>query len=180
MRGNSPKKWAMSEKLFDQPSPDDGWKRRMCAGIIDRYAELKKLEKEDKQAYELEVKRIGIEDAMFDIMAQTRTAPEDQKLKLKEQMRQQVAAFIDNRQEERRHRLDRLETQAKALRTEIKKFDDEKETQVTAQTEERLRTVFPGRGGHHRGPNGPGERRGDRPDRNDKGDRAGESRDRTD
>src|SRR5205085_7042274 len=139
------------------------WKQRMRAGIIDRYVELKKLEREDNDAYRLEVKRIRIEDGMFAAMADYRTAmSQEQKDKAKQQMRQRAAEFIDNRQAERRLRLDRLEAQAKLLRTEIKKVDDEKETQVTALTDQSLRPVR----GHHRGPSGPagpghrGERRG--------------------
>jgi hypothetical protein len=91
-----------------------------------QYRALQRAKDEDPQIYELRLKRLPIEDAMFDLGWQlkhdddntTRVTNEELRSRLRDQVRQ----FVDNCLEERRLRADR---QAQRIRQEQQKLESE-------------------------------------------------------
>jgi len=138
MSANSPNLWAVYEKLPE--------KHRNGAryNIARRYYSLRNLSDRDPQLYEIELKRVKIEDGIFGVLADIRQTgdkePEAQK-RLKQELRDKVEELWAVRMEDREVQLARIDRQLQGFRM----FDTlaalHKEKDADASAERRVEWV---------------------------------------
>jgi hypothetical protein len=112
MKENSRTLWEVYEKLHD--------KHKIAAknNIARRYFSLKSLEKRDPALYEIELKRVKVEDSIFEILGQIRKTDQDRdtQKQLKEKLHAKVEELWAVRMEDRDVQLDRIERQLQGFR----------------------------------------------------------------
>jgi hypothetical protein len=129
MKEHSPQRWRMYQNA------PEGHQGRLRGPIYSAWKTLTRLEREDKEMYELRLKRLPIEDDIFalsgDIKKGGEKAPE-----LRAQLRAKVAAFMDSRMEERKLRITRLQKSLKEEQQALTEFDSQRDRIVDNRTRE--------------------------------------------
>jgi hypothetical protein len=101
MKTHSPKRWQRFQDLGSER------REKLFHSIRQQYHWMQRLKEDDRQIYDLRLKRLPIEDAMFDLSWQLRHADAKDEAELRAQLRQQVRAFLDSSLAERELRLAR-------------------------------------------------------------------------
>jgi hypothetical protein len=112
MRQHSPLKWERWEQFNHKYPAGYGrgdLKQRLEDGIRGQYAELKKVKGVDPVEYELDVRRVEIEDKIFGANADYRRGTDDveKQSRARTQMQQHVRDMLALRDELKKHRLER-------------------------------------------------------------------------
>jgi hypothetical protein len=132
MSENSPNLWAVYEKLPEKH------KNGARYNIARRYLSLRNLSDRDPQLYEIELKRVKIEDGIFGILGDIRKTgdkePEAQK-RLKQELRDKVEELWAVRMEDREVQLARIERQLQGFRMSdtLAALHQEKEADASAE-----------------------------------------------
>jgi hypothetical protein len=113
MEKHSKRKWEVFQKL----NPEN--KRVVWGQLLNRYSELKKVA--NPELYELEVKRVEIEDELFGALSDLKhaTSAGDKEKIRGEELRPAVVDLIHNRMAERQVRLSNLKNQVERLEKEV-------------------------------------------------------------
>jgi hypothetical protein len=134
MLDHSPNKWRMFELIPEHHS----MKAKARAGIVHRYRELRSLEHRDKDRYELELRRVRVEDDLFGVLGEIRRA-DDQltEEQQKEMLRPKVRELWKIRMEDRELQVPRIQRQLRDLRLNetAQALSDEMEREGTREAE---------------------------------------------
>jgi hypothetical protein len=125
MKENSPKRWG---KIQDMP---DKRKDNIMQFVVQRYRMLQDLKRNDEDMYNLRVKRLKIEDEIFDLgwdLKNSKNGDQNnaQLESTRKELRKTVRALVDNRIEEHRLRLKQWQ----------EKMDEERKRMVAEQNSE--------------------------------------------
>lgn len=102
MRQFAPARWAALEAL-----PEAGAVRRsVMIYVVARWRHLQMLREEDTELYDLKVQQMAVEDAIYGLLARTRTPAEREPLR--KILREKVAELVKLGLKEREHRIERL------------------------------------------------------------------------
>jgi hypothetical protein len=133
-REHSPKR---SEAFSRLPDDNKGRRRNIKQLVHSHYAELKRLEKEDPEVYQLRLKQVRAEDDIFGMLMDRWNAGPSRAdwTALSTPLREQVALLVDLDLQERRLRLDRrqqsLDKQKQALADDESRRDERIERRLS-------------------------------------------------
>lgn len=131
MREFAPARWAAMESL-----PDSGAVRRsVMVYVVARWRHLQVLREEDTQLYDIKVQQMTVEDAIYGLLARTRTPAEREPLR--KSLREKVTELVNLGLKEREHRIERLR---QALKVEEDRLAKDQAT--TGRTVERRVDAF--------------------------------------
>jgi hypothetical protein len=102
MKENSPKRWAM---LPDLP---EFYRQGIQDRMYGRYRQLERWKNADKEMYEIDMRRVALEDELWTARMKVRMSGEPLKPEEVSKIREKVAAFVDLAMEERELRIQRL------------------------------------------------------------------------
>ena len=102
MREFAPARWAALESL-----PESGAVRRsVMIYVVARWRHLQMLREDDTQLYDIKVQQMTVEDAIYGLLARTRTPAEREPLR--KILREKVTELVKLGLKEREHRIERL------------------------------------------------------------------------
>lgn len=113
-------------------------KFRLEAAVINRVQTLKRLKEHFPELYEVRLEQLRLFDNLFDTHRQYASAGGAQKEKLREQIKQEVGALVDNAMKDRQKRIARLQEMLGKLNERAEKENQNRDAVV----EKHLRTVL--------------------------------------
>ncbi len=127
----TPKRLAALNQLADGPL-----KQRVKNFIYGRYVAIMRAKENFPEIYQLQVKRLMIEDNIFATHRQMLAASTVARPAIRMQLKQQVAELFDNVQQERQVRIDRLKQWANDLQHTKENDDQNREAVISRQVQE--------------------------------------------
>ncbi len=113
-------------------------KYRLEVAVINRVQTLKRLKEHFPELYEVRLEQLHLFDNLFDTHRQYASAGSAQKEKLREQIKQEVGALVDNAMKDRQKRIARLQEMLGKLNERADKENQNRDAVV----EKHLRTVL--------------------------------------
>lgn len=129
MKEHSPHRWRMY-----QAAPE-GHQGRLRGPIFSAWKNITRLERDDKEMYDLRLKRLPIEDDIFALAGESKKSGE-RTPEIQLQLRLKVAAFMESRMQERKLRIARLEKALREERHALSEFESQREDVIETRTRE--------------------------------------------